>query len=305
MVYLSASENYFPSDIATHVANSRPLDGSGALLTGPSPLNPGNLDSLNAFANGGADVFLTSNEGIRALPGWFQGTRPASDGSIGSTRASVIVTVAKANNVLDAFYFYFYSYNQGNWVFDNPGLEFGDHVGDWEHTMVRFANGVPQSVYYSQHSGGQAFQYSAVEKHTDGVRPVAYVAKGSHANYAIPGPHDHTIPNFNTVIGPLTDHTDRGVFWDPALNPYSYTYDVGAKTFAAYNGADPVSFLNFAGKWGDKQLPDNTPGQINIFGQRKYTSGPTGPRDKKLDRSAVCPDSKNCWVRPILTPRDD
>jgi len=304
-VFLSSSEQYFPSDIATHLANSRPLDGSGAPIAAPSPLSPSNLDSLNAFANGGREVYATSNEGIRALPGWFQGTRPATDGSIGNARASVIVTVNKPNNVVDAFYFYFYTYNQGNWVFDNPGLEFGDHVGDWEHTMIRFSDSSPQSVYYSQHASGQAFEYKVVEKF-NGERPVVYSAKGSHANYAIPGPHDHTIPNFNTVFGPLIDHTDRGVFWDPALsNPYTYSYDTNTQTFSSYNGVDPVAFMNFAGKWGDKQVPDNASGQVNLFGQRKYTSGPTGPRDKKLDRSAVCPDSKNCWVRPILTPRDE
>ena len=49
--------------------------------------------------------------------------------------------------------------------------------------MVRFANGVPDVVYYSEHSSGAAYEYCAVEK--VGVRPVSYIALGTHANYAV------------------------------------------------------------------------------------------------------------------------
>lgn len=41
--------------------------------------------------------------------------------------------------------------------------------------MVRFLDGVPQAMFYSQHSDGEAFTYSAVEK--EGVRPVLYVGE--------------------------------------------------------------------------------------------------------------------------------
>ena len=82
----------------------------------------------------------------------------------------------------DVFYFYFYAYNEAPAVF---GQEIGTHVGDWEHNMIRFKDGVPQAIWYSQHAYGEAFTYDAVEKQ-DG-RPVAYVARGSHAVYAIPG----------------------------------------------------------------------------------------------------------------------
>lgn len=51
--------------------------------------------------------------------------------------------------------------------------------------MVRFENGEPQAVWYSQHSGGEAFTYDAVLK-IDG-RPVSYSGQGTHANYAIEG----------------------------------------------------------------------------------------------------------------------
>lgn len=50
-----------------------------------------------------------------------------------------------------------------------------------EHNMVRFENGVPRSVWYSQHEYGEAYTYAAVQK--SGKRPLAFSAKGSHANY--------------------------------------------------------------------------------------------------------------------------
>ena len=49
--------------------------------------------------------------------------------------------------------------------------------------MVRFINGIPDTVYYSEHSSGSAYKYSAVDKIGD--RPVSYIAIGTHANYAV------------------------------------------------------------------------------------------------------------------------
>ena len=63
------------------------------------------------------------------------------------------------------------------------GLRYGNHVGDWEHSMVRFVNGVPDTVFFSAHTGGFAYKYSALEK--DGDRPIGYIATGTHANYAV------------------------------------------------------------------------------------------------------------------------
>jgi hypothetical protein len=54
--------------------------------------------------------------------------------------------------------------------------------------MIRFDHGLPQSIWYSQHEYGEAFTYDAVQK--VGKRPIAFSAKGSHANYAVAGKHD-------------------------------------------------------------------------------------------------------------------
>lgn len=169
--------------------------------------------------------------------------------------------------------------------------------------MVRFQNGQPQAIWYSQHSNGEAFTYGTVEKTTDG-RPVAYSAVGTHANYAISGTHDHTIPNVNLPAGVLEDHTDRGTLWDPTLSAYYYKFDAGANTFTAYDSSSPTGWLYFKGRWGDQEYPETDGRQVKLFGQPKFASGPTGPEDKQLNRTNICPDNgQKCILRTILVPR--
>lgn len=76
-----------------------------------------------------------------------------------------LVVVDKGEGVVDAFWFFFYSYNLGNAVFN---VRFGNHVGDWEHTVIRFQHGEPKAVFFSEHSFGEAYTWDAVEK--DGKR---------------------------------------------------------------------------------------------------------------------------------------
>lgn len=56
--------------------------------------------------------------------------------------------------------------------------------------------------------------------------------------------------------------------------------------------------------WGDKQYNDTDPRQellFNISGTAKYSDGPTGPEDKQLNRTRVCPDNGDlCVISPIL-----
>lgn len=78
----------------------------------------------------------------------------------------VMLVVDKGNDVVDVFWFYFYSYNLGNQVF---GVRFGNHVGDWEHTAIRFHKGQPKLVFFSEHDFGEAYSWEAVEKYGDRV----------------------------------------------------------------------------------------------------------------------------------------
>ncbi|KAI5292636.1 hypothetical protein KEM55_007662, partial [Ascosphaera atra] len=223
---------------------------------------------------------------------------------------SAIITKDWGNGTLDAFYFYWYNYNQGDAV---ALMEFGDHVGDWyvksaqavyarleltyayirEHNMIRFNNGEPYAIFYSQHSDGFAYGWNVVEK--EGDRPVAYSAKGSHANYPTAGKQDRHDVNPLIPPGFLIDTTDKGHKWDPTGNAYFYKFDNATQSFTPYRRSYPVNWLYFQGHWGDNRLPKGTKGQVEMFGQYKYDTGPTGPFFKNLGRQEMC--AKGCEIQ--------
>lgn len=152
-------------------------------------------------------------------------------------------------------------------------VRFGNHVGDWEHTMVRFLNGVPQYVYLSAHESGTSYTYDGIDKLHG--RPVVYSATGSHANYAAPGKHEFELPD-----GLLYDKTDAGTLWDVTKNFRGYFYDgtsfTGAGGVGAKPGREGVTWLSWLGRWGDETLPSADPRQYSFFEQYHYSSGPTG-----------------------------
>lgn len=78
-----------------------------------------------------------------------------------SDAPAVLIVVNKGDGIVDAFWFFFYSYNLGNLVFN---IRFGNHIGDWEHTLVRFEHGQPKYVFFSEHFFGEAYSFGAVEK---------------------------------------------------------------------------------------------------------------------------------------------
>lgn len=171
--------------------------------------------------------------------------------------------------------------------------------------MIRFLNGVPQSIWLSQHASGEAFTYSAMAK--SGVRPIVYVGKGTHANWAVSGKHDHTLaslfPGLPDIPADLliTDHTSAGPLYDSVQSSYFYSYDNSTQAFTPYDSSTPTNWITFEGQWGDAQLPSNAPGQVILFGQAKYSGGPNGPMFKDLGRTTVCSGVKTCVISPILT----
>ncbi|KAF2402238.1 hypothetical protein EJ06DRAFT_536755 [Trichodelitschia bisporula] len=202
-----------------------------------------------------------------------------------------LIVVDKGGGVVDAFWFYFYSYNLGNKVFN---VRFGNHVGDWEHTVIRFYKGKPKAVFFSEHDDGEAYSWEAVEK--IGERPVSYSATGTHAMYATPGIHTYVLP-----FGLLHDATDRGPLWDPALNLRSYTYNATSDKLRAStaNPRAPTSWFYFWGHWGDKFYALNDARQYRFAGQYHYVNGPLGPRFKRLGRKKVCQgrDEDHCRLK--------
>lgn len=298
LVWLDEAEMYFPSDMYAQVLNTKPYVNLSLIPeeTLPSPLNLGSLSLLN---NWGSNVYLTSTVDVTTTPAYLTGVVPSPiTGRTQNAISCSVILSDHGNGLMDAFYMYFYAYNQGNMVF---GQELGDHIGDWEHNMIRFVNGTPQAIWYSQHGNGQAFLYSVAEK--SGKRPISYSARGSHANYAIPGTHDHTIPDLNLPAGLLQDYTSRGTLWDPILSSYFYTYDIESKAFTAASEGSPVGAMEFKGKWGDAQYKGDDKRQSEFFGFWKFVGGPTGPGDKQLGRTKVCPDNGIlCIIRDRLGP---
>ncbi|GFP56884.1 putative vacuolar protein sorting-associated protein TDA6 [Trichoderma asperellum] len=243
-----------------------------------------------------------------------RGHKPDADGY--SKAPATLVLVDKGSGIVDAFWFFFYSYNLGQTVL---GLRFGNHVGDWEHCMVRFQNGEPRGIFFSEHEGGQAYAWEAIEKR--GVRPVIYSAVGSHAMYALPGPHPYVLP-----FKMLKDVTDKGPLWDPALNNYAYFYDytlenpedtiehedsIGAKGLthdthsfvpAASNPDAPTTWLHYQGRWGDETYTLADPRQWRLFGQYHYVTGPSGPKFKNLERQTLCP-ARTCRLLYEIDPK--
>lgn len=180
LVHLFSGEQFWPGDIAEHLFHVTPELNYTPIQGRLQYSNLTNLDELNEFERG-RHVYLTSNDNVEERPDWLGGEKNIpddfDDGDDGvesgaeeirtqskggrSEAPAVLVTVDKGKGIVDAFWFFFYSYNLGNKVFN---IRFGNHVGDWEHTLVRFQHGKPQLVYLSEHNFGEAYSYDAVEK---------------------------------------------------------------------------------------------------------------------------------------------
>jgi hypothetical protein len=82
-------------------------------------------------------------------------------------------------------YWIFYPYNDGFSLFN--------HESDWEHVRVTIdpkaegGQGAAREVKLSAHKGGTILKADDARLTMEGTHPVAYVAKGTHANYPQPG----------------------------------------------------------------------------------------------------------------------
>jgi len=133
----------------------------------------------------------------------------------------------------------------------------------------------------------------------NGTRPIIYSAIGSHANYAVPG--TQFLENVLSVS--VNDFTSAGPIWDPTLSALYYNFSGAYTEFDQGNGTTngtfvgldsaPTEWLHFIGRWGDEQYPDDDPRQVNLLNLNitwLYETGPTGPLDKELNRTDICPD---------------
>ncbi|KAL1847994.1 hypothetical protein Daus18300_013754 [Diaporthe australafricana] len=175
----------------------------GEAVEGLPELNLDNLAVLNDDGLDDGPVALTSaDDEVTQLPTWLLGETPDETGTLHNATACVVILVESegGSGDLGAYYFYFYSYNRGPNITQvlepikgmleeglEPGMHFGDHVGDWEHNMIRFRDGKPTGIYFSQHSDGAAYDWDDKALAMEAERPIVYSAYGSHANYASPG----------------------------------------------------------------------------------------------------------------------
>ena len=175
-VYLDIMEGYWPCNMEDHLTHiTAELNYTPIEEMLQTALNLTNLNRLNHY-NKGRYVFLTSKDNPADHPSWLSGEENIPEGSEdadgeepasetpskGHSKApAVLIVVEKGDGIVDAFWFFFYSFNRGNSVFN---IRWGNHVGDWEHTLVRFQHGKPKLVYFSEHNFGSAYNYDSVEK---------------------------------------------------------------------------------------------------------------------------------------------
>jgi hypothetical protein len=165
MVYLHSQDLYLPSDIGSQLSNTEPRANFTPIPNGPNPLTLDNLAELNNL--GGKDVYLTSKVRPNERPEYFRGVLPNGDGETENAVTATIIVNDHGHETVDVFYFYFNAFDFGGHYFYQ---DIGNHVGDWEHNMIRFIDGKPSKVWFSQHSGGQAFKYDVLDKYDGGLR---------------------------------------------------------------------------------------------------------------------------------------
>jgi hypothetical protein len=78
---------------------------------------------------------LSSNDDVSKNPAWIKGVRPDANGKTNGAKSCCIVVNDHGTGTFDAFYMYFYAYNQGQTVF---AKELGNHVGDWSASHLPF-----------------------------------------------------------------------------------------------------------------------------------------------------------------------
>jgi len=115
--------------MGVHLANTHATINFKHVDQQPDQLTLQNLDLLNRVIVHGEKIYLSSIESLVTLPKWIRGKRPDPK-TLQTTDAvsSVTIAVDKGDGIIDAFYMYFYSFNEGPTAL---GHRAGNHLGDW------------------------------------------------------------------------------------------------------------------------------------------------------------------------------
>lgn len=253
ILVLHPAERFRPVPVEGFLADSdlqRKTESGWERVDGPLP-------------TGGADQRLDQRycaaiEGVAASPCYAQAE------TAHGAAPTVYGAAFRVGKRIELQYWLWYPYNDYSPTAP-PGEFWQVHEGDWEAvSVVLDLRGRPLLVGYSQHDEGVRREWARAPKR--GLRPVSYVAIGSHANYPAPGVH-RLDPR---VIDPLVisiieqsglapvDHTGTGTLVRPRLVRVSRT-------------APP--WMAFAGRWGEDSYI-RAPGGVPTA----YAStGPPGP----------------------------
>jgi hypothetical protein len=234
VLVLHPDESFEPVPVDGFLADS---DLTRKTATGWEPV-PGPLPA------GGADLRLdqrlcTASDGLAATPCYV-----AAQAAHGA--APVVYGAAfRTRDRIDLQYWLWYPYDDFSPAY--PANDFWQvHEGDWEAVSVILDRaGTPLTVAYSQHAKGRRRAWARTPKR--GLRPLVYVALGSHANFFGPGEQSLAPPGVDQAainvmkaygIAVPADHTGRGRVVRPAL--------VRVTTRAP-------SWMTFAGAWGEAE----------------------------------------------------
>ncbi|WP_166658097.1 Vps62-related protein [Actinokineospora alba] len=262
VVTLHPRERYFPSTTQHFLANTHERDGH---LVTNEPLG---CDSCTdpAFLDG-------QNPGRQAVNAYALIVPRTSNGA--------------PTDTVDIIYWMFYPYNNGKRVcigVETDGTcvggwsTFGNHVGDWEHITVRFREGLPEKIFYSQHSGGETFTFGDKNVPLANWRIGVYSALGSHGAYPDAGRHVYrTLPNGSD----LADDTADGTRWDTRTNLISFPW----RPKGSYTGS--LSWLDIASRWGN---PKSGCAVVEpVSGECVLNDGPAGPMFKSYSQPPLKP----------------
>lgn len=150
-------------------------------------------------------------------------------------------------------YWFFYYFNEFNNL----------HEGDWEMIQLLFdADSVeealtqePVAVAFAQHSGGETADWDAPKLEKEGLRPVVYSSRGSHASQYGPGLWLGWGQDGSGLGCDVTDGDPVRI--DPEVRLIPRDIDAAA---------DPFAWVTFRGHWGERET--------------WVYDGPTGPAFK-------------------------
>ncbi|XP_028799758.1 uncharacterized protein LOC114755061 isoform X1 [Neltuma alba] len=287
LMYLHPAEKYLPSSVKWYFTNGALLYTRGE-ESNPVAIDPSGSNLPQGGENDGAywmdlPVDKTSKERVKR-------------GDLQSFQAYLHIKPMLGATFTDISIWIFYPFNGPSTakvvLIDSIPLgQIGEHIGDWEHLTLRISNfnGGLNSVYFSQHSGGQWVDAPELEFQPGKNKPVAYSSLNGHALYSKPG----LVLQGTKTIGIRNDTAKSEKLVDLGRG-----FEVVAGEYLGSAVTEPA-WLNYMRKWGpnisykieeeldkvEKLLPGNLRSGFQklqdslpneLFGEE----GPTGPKLK-------------------------